>query len=282
MTPLHCLAIATPRDDAGELVKQLMDHGASLDAITPQGDMALHIAVKAQGTPVLDLVPHLLVHGGGPHMMADRQELCKLAETQHGADHQLTKLLNAWSHWTPLMLAAFGGQATTVELLLSGYELDLEATVQCDGDSCTALDLALGRPDFDFRAAGCGHVAQLLQEAALGWSVRCHRLFPIGFRRSVFQVLRLAAMLTKSSPLPTLESAVWLEVIRQLPRSWSLSTELTQLTAQIDGLQSTPTLNGTMCQLCCFDEERGRYAVELPNGDHVKLKPHNLQLRGQS
>ena len=41
----------------------------------------------------------------------------------------------------------------------------------------------------------------------------------------------------------------------------------------IIGLASRPELNGTYGQVVAWNGQRGRYAVELPSGENIMLKP---------
>eukprot|EP00053_Salpingoeca_punica_P011950 m.106655 g.106655 ORF g.106655 m.106655 type:complete len:183 (-) comp15818_c7_seq1:372-920(-) len=47
-------------------------------------------------------------------------------------------------------------------------------------------------------------------------------------------------------------------------------------TVTVDGLSSRPELNGQEATITGFDGGRGRYVVELLNGESLSLKPENL------
>ena len=112
-----------------DLVKALIDAGANLEATDTIGWTALMAAI-ASGSE--ELVALLLTHGANAnHVAREDTPLTTAAEAsiaiqrlllEHGADPNLRRP----DGWTPLMLAAFGGEIPRLQLLL---EHGADATV---------------------------------------------------------------------------------------------------------------------------------------------------------
>ena len=109
----------------------------------------------------------------------------------------------------------------------------------------------------------CLKTCALLQ-AAQHWSVASHFLFPRPFRSAVKHILGLQ----NSMATVRLETDIWLRIISNLPRTFSLSAPEITLNQEdfvlISGLQSQSGLNGQCGTVLRWIPQTERYEIALP------------------